>query len=149
MIIPAALHIPPEVLRHLGEFLRKGTTVVIESGAGFAGHLNFRQHRRVLREYMQIDVRAPVDLWSQDSGSWRAPYVDYAWPYRAKVRDFSRVVPLGDQPGEIIAWADDLPVALKRRIGKGTLIYLGSPLGPALWAGDTEARQWLSRLFSL
>jgi hypothetical protein len=59
------------------------------------------------------------------------------------MRDFSRVVPPGDQPGEIIAWAGDLPVALRRRVDAGTLIYLGSPLGPALWAGDVQARRWL------
>ncbi|HEX2679673.1 MAG TPA: hypothetical protein VHQ03_00090, partial [Candidatus Dormibacteraeota bacterium] len=70
---------------------------------------------------------------------------DYTWPHAAKVRDFSHVVPLERQgnTGEFIAWADGKPVALKRQSGRGTLIFLGSPLGPALWAGDTEARRWL------
>jgi hypothetical protein len=36
-----------------------------------------------------------------------------------------------------------MPVALKKRVGKGTLIFLGSPLGPALGASDLEARHWL------
>jgi len=45
--------------------------------------------------------------------------------------------------GDNIAWAGELPVALKRRVGAGTLIYLGSPVGPALWAGDVEAKRWL------
>jgi len=45
--------------------------------------------------------------------------------------------------GDNIAWAGELPVALKRRVGAGTLIYLGSRGGPALWAGDVEAKRWL------
>ena len=38
---------------------------------------------------------------------------------------------------------DGLPVALKRPSGRGRLMFLASPLGPALWAGDSEARGWL------
>jgi hypothetical protein len=36
-----------------------------------------------------------------------------------------------------------VPVALMRRVGRGTLLFLGSPLGPALWADDAEARRLL------
>jgi len=142
LIVPAVLNIPPGLVKHIDACVRRGATVIIESGAGFAGHGNFRQHRRALRELLQVDVHAPVDLWSRNPR--RAPYIDYTWPHPAKIRDFSRVVPLGDHPGEIIAWADGLPVAFKHRIERGTLIYFGSPLGPALWAGDAEARRWLS-----
>ena len=53
----------------------------------------------------------------------------------AKVRDFSRVLPLARQAGDVIARVDDMLVALKRRTGFGTLTFLGSPIGPALWAG--------------
>jgi hypothetical protein len=70
------------------------------------------------------------------------PYVDYTWPCRATVRDFSRVVPV-EGPGKIIARVDSMPVSLKRSSGRGTLIFLGSPLGPVLLAGDAEARRWL------
>ena len=51
--------------------------------------------------------------------------------------------PADQQPGEIIAWAGDLAVAFRRRVEKGTLIYLGSPVGPALWTRDPDARRWL------
>ena len=149
LVVPAVVDISPDTMETIARFLRTGTTVVIESGAAFAGHLNFRQHRRSLREYLQIDVNAPIDLWAHKSQ--RAPYIDLTWPHTAKIRDFSRVVPIGDQTtdGEVIAWADGWPIGIKRSLDRGTLIYLGSPLGPALHAGDTEAHQWLSRLFSL
>jgi len=84
-----------------------------------------------------------VRLWPRQT-----PYVDYLWPYAAKLRDFSRVVPLAPPAGERIAWVDNLPVALKRRSGPGTLIFLGSPVGPALWAGDADATRWLSAVLA-
>jgi hypothetical protein len=96
----------------------------------------------VLRDVFQVHVASPIDLWPEASGS-AIPYVDFTWPVAAKVRDFSSVVPLASRAGEIIARVNGLAVGLKRPFGRGNLIVLGSPLGPALWAGDIEARQWL------
>ena len=143
LIVPAALAIPPSAVGAIVSCLRAGASVILESGAGFADGRDFRGHRDVLRDYLQVRIGAPVPLWSAHFGSQRIPYVDYTWPSPAKVRDFSRVVPLGRQSGEVIARVDGLPVALKRQTGRGRLIFLGSPLGPALWAGDVEARRWL------
>ena len=144
LIVPAALDIPPPAVGAIMSCLRTGATVLLESGAGFATARDFRAHRAVLRDRLGVHIEAPVRLWSR-RGARGVPYVDYRWPSSAKIRDFSRVVPLGRQgegEGEIIARVDGLPVALKRRVGRGDLIFLGSPLGPALWAGDAEARRW-------
>ena len=142
LIVPAALEIPPPAVRAIVSCLQAGASVIVESGAGFAANREFRAHRVALRDYLQLQIEAPVDLWP-DNSSQRIPYVDYSWPRPAKVRDFTRVVPLGRQAGEVIARVDGLPVALKRSSGRGNLIFLGSPLGPALWAGEAEARRWL------
>ena len=142
LIIPALLDVPGDVARFIRGRLSCGATVIVESGAGFAGQVRFREHQRSLREGLKIDIHPPVDLWAAGR-TGRVPYVDYSWPDAARVRDFSRVVPVGDQEAEVIAHADGLPVALRRAVGDGTLIFLGSPLGPALWAGDREARRWL------
>ncbi len=143
LIVPAALEIPPAAVQAIVSYLQAGATVILESGAGFAAGREFRVHRVELRDYLRVRVEAPVQLWSAHTSSQGIPYVDYSWPHSAKVRDFSRVVPLGPQAGDVIAWVDGLPVALKRHGGRGTLVFLGSPLGPALWAGDAEARRWL------
>ncbi len=143
LIVPAALEIPPPGLRGIASCRQAGGSVILESGAGFAAGRDFRAHRVGLRDYLQVRVEPPVQLWSAHMSSRGTPYVDYTWPHPAKVRDFSRVVPLGRQAGEVIGWVDGLPVALKRQCGRGKLIFLGSPLGPALWAGDAEARRWL------
>jgi hypothetical protein len=146
LIVPAALEIPPAAAEAIVSRLEGGASVILESGAAFAQKQEFRAHRDVLRDSLQVRIEAPVRLWPEHSSSRGIPYVDYTWPSPAKVRDFSRVVPLADRVdgGEIIAWVDGLPVALKRRRGRGTLIFLGSPLGTALWAGDAEARRWFS-----
>ena len=149
LIVPAALEIPPPAVRAIVSCLQAGASVILESGAGFAGGREFRAHRVVLRDYLQVRIEAPVQLWSAHLSAQGIPYVDYTWPHPAKVRDFSRVVPLGRQAGEVIAWVDGLPVALQRQSGRGTLIFLGSPLGPALWAGDAEARRWLFDVLGL
>lgn len=143
LIVPAAVAIPRAAMHQITECLRAGGTVLLESGAGFAGETRFRTHRDAVQSGLQIRIGRPRPK-SRD-----VPYVDFVWPFATKIRDFSRIVSLPAQPGEIIARADGHPVALTRPVGRGTLIYLGSPLGPALWAGDAEARQWLSRLFSL
>ena len=142
VILPSVGIVRPQFARMLLELVKDGATGIIESGAGFVGHLEFRQHRQSLRERLGIHVTAPVTLWSRESKQ-RPPYIEFTWPRRLYVRDFSRVVPPAAQEGDIIAIVGDLPVALKRRIGAGMLIYLGSLLGPALWSGDVQARRWL------
>ena len=145
LIVPAAVDVPPPAVRAIVSSLRAGATVLLESGAGFVSGRAFRAHRAVLRDQLGVHIATPVSLWSGPRPRG-IPYVDYSWPSSAQIRDFSRVVPLrrrSEGAGEIIARVDDLPVAFKRRSGRGALIFLGSPLGPALLAGDAEARRWL------
>ena len=145
LIIPAALGLTPSVARLVMRRLRDGRTVILESGAAFApddGPL-FHDHRDFIRERLGIHTAPPIALWPR--GGRGIPYVEYRWPSRVLVRDFSRVVPIDERRtrGEIIARVDCMAVAVRARVGAGTLIFLGSPLGPALLAEDREARRWL------
>src|SRR5216117_490772 len=92
LIVPAALEIPPPVVRVIVSCLQAGAGVIFESGAGFATDREFRAHRVVLRDYLQVHIEEPVELWPENS-SQRIPYVDYTWPRPAKVRDFPRLAP--------------------------------------------------------
>jgi len=141
LIVPAAVELPPPALQSIETCLDSGGRVILESGAGFASRSEFQAHRAVLAS-LQIDVQAPMELWPRPR-SRGIPYIEYTWPIHVQIRDFSRVVPLRGQAGDVIASVDGLPVALRRPSGSGTLLVLGSPLGPALWAGDSEARRWL------
>jgi len=53
------------------------------------------------------------------------------------------MIPVVAERPDVIAWTGLLAVGMKKRVGKGTLVFLGSPLGPALLAGDPEAREWV------
>ena len=146
LVVPSCVSLLPAVGARIRRDLETGTTVVIETGAGFAGRNRFRRHYGWLRDRFDIRVASSIDLWANRTCA-RVPYIEFTWPCHARIRDFSRVVPPTERPGDdVIAWAGDLAVATRRRVGKGTLIYLGSPIGPALWAGDLEAKRWLHAL---
>jgi hypothetical protein len=136
-VVPGVGSLPEELARRLSAFTRGGGWVVFESAAGFGG---FEDQRRMLAGHFGIRIQPPVDLWA----SGTAPYIDYRWPVRERVRDFSRVTPISAEGLEIIGSAGPHPVAAKH----GRFIFLGSPMGPALLAGDREAHSWFSALAS-
>src|ERR1700730_3964923 len=161
-IVPGLGPIDPAMAETLSSLLDAGTHVLLESGAGFLDPADFTAHRKILYRYFDIEVGAPVDLWSKKSAddallrhrSQRQPrkklnspesipYVNYSWPGQTTVRGFSRVIPVSAKAGDIIGRVGVLPIALKMRTSGGMLIFLGSPLGPALRAGDPQARSWL------
>jgi hypothetical protein len=148
IILPAAVSTDTSELARLSEHLVNGSVVLYESAAAFLGPGEFGIHKRVIRSVFGLSLHDPVGLWDSADSFKQSPYVDYHWPVVTKVRDFSRAVPVDPGNGETIAWFQDLPVAVKRRVGKGTLVFLGSPLGPHLLAGDREANRWLGAFYS-
>jgi len=142
LIVPATVDVPLLAVRAMQTCLEGGGMVILESGAGFSSQRDFHAHRAALRDAFDLEVDKPISLWL-DSTARGAPYVDFTWPISTKIRDFSRVVPQRTGAGTIIAQVNGLPVARVQRRRRGTLIMLGTPIGPALWAGDAEARRWL------
>jgi hypothetical protein len=168
VIVPGLGGMDPAVARTLSDLLEVGANILLESGAGFLNPAEFTAHQRMLHRHFDIAVGPPVDLWPGNSvdhalRSYRAgrhaskkgnshafdPYVNYLWPLETKVRDFSRVIPVSAGSADVIGKFGTLPVALKKQTGKGALIFLGSPLGPSLRAGDFEALSWLRSVTAL
>jgi len=116
----------------------EGTVVVFESAAGFGGASAFALQREGLRSAFGLAIEPPREPW--ETGP-RPAYVDLVWPVPARVRDFSSVVAV--RGGETVGRLGSLPVAARRRLGAGTFVFLGSPVGPALWANDPQAQAWL------
>jgi hypothetical protein len=77
------------------------------------------------------------------------PYVDYHWPVQAKIREFAPTKLTPAPEDQIIATFLGHPVGLRRRVGDGTLVTLGSPLGPLFLSGDFDAARWFDALKSL
>jgi len=143
IIVPAGGATDEKSLARLREHLENGSVVLYESAAAFLGPDEFGFHKRVIRSVFGLSLHDPVRLWESADSLKISPYVDYHWPVVTKIRDFSRVVPVDAGAGETVAWFHDLPVATRRHIGKGMLVYLGSPLGPHFLSDDREARSWL------
>ena len=137
-VIPGVGALSEDLIRRLAASTGGGGWVVFESAAGFGG---FDVQCRMLAGHFGIRIQPPVDLWADGS----APYIAYRWPVRERVRDFSRATPVSADGLEIIGRAGNIPVAARR----GRFIFLGSPLGPALLAGDREARSWFRALCGL
>jgi hypothetical protein len=135
-VVPAAAGLTDDQAARLSRHVQHGGWLIFESAAGFGG---FESQRRQLARHFRLIIEPPVDLWA---GNASAPYVDYHWPARAKVRDFSSVVPVAAASAKIIGTIGAIPVAARL----GRLIFLGSPIGPSLLAGDREAHLWFNAL---
>ena len=66
-------------------------------------------------------------------------YIHYSWPRREMTRSFLQPVPVVCSDAEVIARYGGTPVAMKRRYGLGGVVFLGSMLGPNLYAGEPQA----------
>jgi hypothetical protein len=172
LIVAGAGAVRPETFGVVAGLLGKGARVVWESGAAFLESHSFAEQQALAREYFGISIGSPVDVWSRSVaqrlaggagnipevnrsaramraiGHERVPYVAYRWPREAHVRDFSRVMPVSAAAGHAIAHWGEVPVAWSKRVGAGTLVFVGSPIGPALRAGDSEAHSLFSSLIS-
>ena len=161
IIIPGAGAISDASAQMLSHWLTRGGLILLESGAGFLSPADFAVHQNSLWRYFSVAIEPAINLWpaglvdarfSARTAQWEpllhngVPYVNYVWPGEAIIRDYSRVIPVSEGSGEIIGRAQGVPVALKRHIGNGFIVFLGSPMGPALAAGDREAHSWLSWL---
>jgi hypothetical protein len=158
-MVPGAGVVKAATTSLLVDLLAQGSHVLLESGAAFLSSREFKAHQRMLHRCFSLSVESPVDLWSRTFTDRRdvslrpgsctdgsIPYVRYAWPREALVRDFSCAVPVLAKGAEVIGRLPSFPVAVKKRVANGLLIYLGSPLGPALRVGDPDARFWLRSL---
>jgi hypothetical protein len=167
LIVAGAGAVRSETFGAVAALLEKGARVVWESGAAFLEPSSFAEQQGLAREYFGISMERPVDVWSRSVvakssvsvrnssepnrsaramraiGHERVAYIAYRWPREVHVRDFSRVIPISAASGAAIAHWGELPVAWRKRVGAGTLIFVGSPIGPALRAGDSEAHSLL------
>jgi hypothetical protein len=134
VVVPAAAGWDASLLKRA----RGGQWVLFESGAGFAAAGAFGEQREGLARSFDLTLEEPRAPWRDGP---RPPYVSLQWPETALLRDFSSVVPV--HGGETIGRFGALPVAALRRAGEGALLFLGSPLGPALWSDDARAHSWL------
>ena len=162
-IVPGTGVIGHSTAAILLDFLNQGMCVLLESAAGFCHPSRFAGQQEIFYRYFDLSLQEPVDLWSENSvnvpmsrdpganlnllAGQSTPYIHYLWPATFTVRDFSRAIPIAAKGEDVIAYAGLRPVAVRKQVGSGLLVFLGSPLGPGLRAGEPEARSWLRLVF--
>jgi hypothetical protein len=137
VVFPAAVGWDPSIARRT----RDGATVIFESAGGFGDIKAFEEQRSALRSDFGLAIETPTAV--SDHGPQPA-YIDMLWPSVATIRDFSSLVVV--RGGNTVGQLGSLPVAALQRLGAGSLVFLGSPIGPALWTRDPQAHAWLSSI---
>lgn len=143
IIAPAASLTDIHQICWLRTQIEAGALALVESGGAFLSSTAFRRQQSVIRSQLKLTMLQPVMLWGTQDSARGLPYVDFTWPVPARVRDFSKMIALNGEGAAAIARIEDKPVAFKLRLGAGNLVFLGSPLGPHILAGDREAQRWL------
>ena len=122
---------------HLRQQVLGGSWIVLESSP-----LCTASQRRTLHDVFGILLHEPIAVSSDHL------YVRYNWPHVVLTRTFSAVIPISCSEKEVIAHYGRTPVAMKRPIGRGGIVFLGSMLGPNLRAEEREARKLAAAIFS-
>jgi hypothetical protein len=133
IIMPAARQLSRETALEMLQEVTRGTWLVLESGLCFMAREQAVAQIRVLRDVFGLEVQTPL----ANAGA----YVAYTWPLRRLVRDFSMFTPVECSANEKIAGFGGVAACMKRRVGGGGLIFLGSMLGPGLLAEEREAQE--------
>lgn len=121
----------------LSKQIHRGSWIVWESSPFCSGN-----QRRILRDVFGIVLREPV-IPSSDH-----LYVRYSWPRPALTRTFSAVIPVACSDQDAIGRYGGVPVAMKRQIGRGGIVFLGSMLGPNLHAEERQANELVGVILS-
>jgi hypothetical protein len=168
VVVPGAGTVRAETFVAVADLVERGATVFWESGAAFLSANDFARQQALTLEHFAISMERPIDVWSQSAsqkgsigpknqtargaraiGHAQVPYVAYRWPGEVRIRDFSCVIPVSAENGRAIAHWREIPVAWRKQIGTGTLIFVGSPIGPALHSGDSDATSLVRSLINV
>lgn len=142
IIVPAISALSGRMAAVLQSKAKAGHNVILESALAFVDANLAERQCRIMRDAFGL----PVELHYPRAES-TASYLQYRWPVEALVRSFGEPVylragdhhPIAHQLGNRI-------VAARRSIGRGQITFLGSPLGPLLFAGDREATLLIRRM---
>lgn len=141
ILLPGAKQVSIQQGFALRSRVNQGSLLIWESGLAFARSSEIEQQHRVLAEVFGARLGDPATP-SLNS----APYITFRGSPECLVRPFGLVFSMCSTESEYLAHWGGIPVAFKKRFGKGNLICLGAMLGPSLLASDREARRVASRL---
>jgi hypothetical protein len=117
---------------------KRGQLLILETGLAFPLYQwVVNDQITILNDVFDLGVRAPID--PEVVGG--ALQVAYRWPVSRLTRTFGWVTPADGDKQQVLASFRHHPICLAKHWGSGMLVYLGSMLGPNLYAGEREASE--------
>jgi hypothetical protein len=141
IIVPSASSLRGIALSSLAREAQLGATVLIDLADGFAPRSDTARTRASFEQHLGIQIADPVTSATGD-------YIVYRWPLPVLVRHFTRVSYIEPGRNMPIATLGARSIAVRKESGLGSVLIIGSPLGPPLLAGDEQAHQILARLLT-
>lgn len=160
LIVPWLLLGKHDTLCKLRAFLEGGGTVLLEARFGLFDD-GLMQHAHVppagLAELLGYEEEEPYYQYRDTSSGVSpgrvddrhrlnvhalndSPEIIVNAPVEGSVRAATYFVPIRVLDADPIAWCQDVPVGVRKRVGKGTVYYFGTNLGAAIARGSTTAR---------
>jgi hypothetical protein len=136
IIVPGVKRLSLASGAQLLERICGGAWVLLESGVGFSSKTESGHQAGVCERVFDLKLLPPIKVANHPE---KIAYVEYTRPVRRLVRSFESVTPVCCDMGEVIAQFGSHTVCARRTIGNGGLVYLGSMLGPGLFAEEREA----------
>jgi hypothetical protein len=127
----------------LAELINEGASVILESGLGFSSRTESKLQIDLLKKVFGLRLLPPVKVGKNPAA---ATYLEYTRPVHRLVRTFEAITPVGCDQSEALARLGKYSVCIRKKIGDGTLVFLGSMLGPGIGAEEREAIEVASAL---
>lgn len=136
IIVPGIRRMSPARGDYLLRRIDDGTWVILESGVGFSSMAEAKHQADLFKQIFDLTLIPPVKV----AGSLAAAaYIQYTKPVCRFARTFEAITPINCEPTDVIARLGRHSVCARKRVGRGGLVFLGSMLGPGLFAEEREA----------
>ena len=136
IIVPGIRRMSPARGNDLLQRMHDGTWVVLESGVGFSSMAEAKHQADLFKRIFGLKLLPAVKVAQCPAV---ATYVEYTKPVCRLARTFEAITPIDCEPTEVIARFGRHSVCARKRVGRGGLVFLGSMLGPGLFAEEREA----------
>ena len=113
-----------------------GTWVILESGVGFSSMTEAKHQADLFKRVFDLELLPPMKVAEIPAA---ATYIEYTKPVSRLARTFEAITPIDCEPTDVIARLGRHSVCVRKRVGRGGLVFLGSMLGPGLFAEEREA----------
>jgi hypothetical protein len=143
IIAPGIRWMSLSIAADLADRIHQGAWVILESGLAFSSRTESKHQSDLFKKVFGLQLLPPVKVGKSPAA---AAYVEYTRPVHRLVRTFEAITPVRSDQSEALARLGNHLVCIRKRIGDGTLEFLGSMLGPGIGAEEREAIEVASAL---